>query len=77
MAIIGGFIAGVEFGSIADHSFGITTHDFNFWYALPYWVGSFVSGMVFIAFGEVVKLLTQIRNNLALKEDENADSKKN
>lgn len=43
--------------------------DFNWTLALTYWVSSFISGMMFIGFSEVIKLLQSINDKLSRKKD--------
>jgi flagellar basal body-associated protein FliL len=51
--ILGGFILGMILGQ-DDTSY---SSDFSWVLALPWWIGGFVTGMLFIGFAEVIELL--------------------
>ena len=62
---IGGFIAGIALGRVVvdrGYSYRYTYTEFSFAAAFVYWFASFVSGMVFLGFAEIIKLLTEIKN---------------
>ena len=59
LTFVGGFILGIVMGVAGAYG---SDSDFNFGLAIVYWVASFVSGMMFIAIAEVLKLLTAIKN---------------
>ena len=65
ITFIGGFISGFVFGMVEVTKGTYYTHtstEFSFTLALTYWAVSFVSGMVFLGFAEVIQLLTDIKN---------------
>ena len=51
-----GFIIGIILGA------STISGDFSFVVALTYWGVSFISGMVFLGFAEIIQLLTEIKN---------------
>ena len=55
---IGGFIAGIFIANIQIGAY----HEFSFVIALTYWVGALVSGIIFLGFAEIIKLLNDIKN---------------
>lgn len=67
LIFIGGFIAGIALGFVEvtkGNYFTYTTTEFSFPVALTYWAASFISGMLFIGFAEVIKLLNSIKKFL-------------
>lgn len=56
---IGGFLAGIVLATALEYDVG---GGFSFAIALAYWVMALVSGMAFFGFGEIIQLLTDIRN---------------
>jgi hypothetical protein len=59
--IFAGLLVGLVFGSATD-AYGTST--FNIKIALIWWISGFVTGMLFIGFSEVIKLLDNINNKL-------------
>ena len=58
---IGGLIAGIVLGNV-DVSYSYYTYkEFSFAIALTYWAISFISGMVFLGFAEIIQLLSDIK----------------
>lgn len=60
VSYIGLFIAGIALGR---HEVGTyyTRTEFSLALALPYWIAGLVSGTLFLGFAEVIKLLTDIK----------------
>lgn len=44
--------------------FGNIPENFNIYFALPWWVGGFIVGILFIGFSEVIQLLQDINNKM-------------
>ena len=59
---IGGFILGIIMGYAAQYV-EYVDGDFSFVAAFTYWCTSFISGMVFLGFAEIIKLLDVISKN--------------
>ncbi len=59
IVFIGGAIMGIILGNV-ENSYGYTS--FNIAVAIIYWVAAFISGMMFIGFAEIIKLLEDIKN---------------
>lgn len=62
-----GFIAGIKLGEVEVVKGVYTTYtvkEFSFGVAIIYWASAFISGMLFIAFGKIIDLLTDIKNKL-------------
>jgi CBS domain containing-hemolysin-like protein len=55
--MIVGFIMGLIFG----HQLTLF-EDFNYLIAIPCWIGSFIIGILFIGFAEIIHLLHSIKN---------------
>lgn len=63
---IGGFIAGIAFGTVevtrgVYYTYTYTDTEFSFKIALIYWCASFISGTMFLSFAEIIKLLDAIK----------------
>lgn len=56
--IVAGFIGGL----IMEKALGQWSYTFEFGFALPYWIGGFISGMLFIGLSEIINLLQKIYN---------------
>lgn len=62
---IGGFIAGIVLGKqpvIRGTYYQHVDMEFSFAAALVWWATSFISGMIFLGFAEIIKLLHAIKN---------------
>ncbi len=62
---IGGFIIGIKFANVEvvkGNYYHYADTEFSLTLAIMYWGISFISGLVFIGFSEVIRLLTGIRN---------------
>ncbi len=62
---IGGFIAGIALGRVEvtrGYYYTYTDTEFSFAQAFIYWAISFISGMAFLGFAEIIQLLTDIKN---------------
>ncbi len=59
---IGGFIAGIALGNVEAEGYYRSHTEFSFGIALIYWSISLISGLLFLGFSEVIKLLTAIKN---------------
>ncbi len=59
---IGGFIAGIGLGYVEVEGYYSSYTEFSFKAALIYWAASFISGMLFLGFAEIIQLLTAIKN---------------
>lgn len=55
-----GFFAGIIMGNQAGES--VRNSNFSLPAALIYWGAGFISGMMFMGFGEIIQLLTEIKN---------------
>ena len=62
IVFIGGFIAGIALGNVEVEGYYSSHSEFSFAIALTYWAVSFVSGMFFLGFAEIIQLLTDIKN---------------
>lgn len=56
LIFIVGFVTGLLYGNV-DYG------EFSFAVAFMYWSAGFISGMTFLGFGEIIQLLTDIKNN--------------
>lgn len=56
-----GFIAGIALGTVETGLY-YTRTEFSFAVAFIYWCVAFVSGTMFLGFGEIIQLLTDIKN---------------
>jgi choline-glycine betaine transporter len=69
---VGGFIAGLVFGSQEVIHPGIytsyTTEEFLIEVAIIYWASAFVSGSLILGFAEVIKLLQKIEDKMGVNE---------
>lgn len=59
--IICGFIAGCVFGNVVVKEYWSNDTEFSFKVAFTYWIVSFISGMMFFGFAEIIKLLEDIK----------------
>ena len=62
---IGGFISGIALGNVEVVKgvyYTYTETEFSFAHAFTYWAISFISGMSFLGFAEIIKLLTDIKH---------------
>lgn len=62
---IGGFISGIVFGRVEvtkGYYYTYTETEFSFTLALIYWAASFIGGMFFLGFSEIIRLLTDIKH---------------
>ncbi len=57
-----GFIAGFVLGRQVVKSSVFNRADFSFAIAFIYWAVSFISGMMFLGFAEIIQLLQDIKN---------------
>lgn len=65
---IGGVIAGFAFGTVEErigYNSSLTTTELSFIRAAIYWISSFIAGMLFYGFGEIIQLLSNISNTQA------------
>ena len=60
LIFIGAFTVGCIVG---DNVYG----EFGFGVALPYWAAGLISGMIFLGFGEIIELLSEIEYNTRRK----------
>ena len=58
---IAGFIAGIVFGNVEVEGYYRSYSEFSFALAFIYWCVSFISGMMFLGFAEIIKLLDAIK----------------
>ena len=64
---IGGFIAGIVFGTVEvekGYYYTYTDTEFSFAIAFVYWCTSLISGTMFLGFAEIIKLLDTIKKKL-------------
>lgn len=69
LVMIGGFIAGGILGDVEITKgtyYRYTTTEFSFAVAFTYWCGAFISGMIFLGFSEIIQLLSDIKNKVAV-----------
>ncbi len=62
---IGGFISGIVFGRVEvtkGYYYTYNETEFSFTLALIYWAASFIGGMFFLGFSEIIRLLTDIKH---------------
>ncbi len=65
IVFIGGFICGIVLGNVEVVKgvyYTYTDTEFSFAHAFTYWAISFISGMSFLGFAEIIKLLTDIKH---------------
>lgn len=60
---VGGFIIGLVLGAEGGSSYG-SRNEFDFVAAVSSWATAFVSGIIFLGFAEIIKLLNDIKNRL-------------
>ena len=61
----GGFIAGIVLGRVEvtrGFYYTYTDTEFSFAQAFTYWAISFINGMIFLGFAEIIQLLTDIKS---------------
>lgn len=68
LTFIGGFLAGIFLGQVettTGYYFSKTETTFSLAKAAIYWISSFIAGMLFYGFGEIIQLLSNISNTQA------------
>lgn len=59
---IAGFVAGILCGNVEIEGYYRHSTEFSFQIAFTYWATAFISGMIFIALSEIIKLLEDIKH---------------
>ena len=62
IVFIGGFIAGLVFGTVEVESSYYSEAEFSLAAAFVYWCDAFIYGTIFLVFAEIIKLLEAIKN---------------
>ncbi len=62
IVFVGGFLVGIALGNVEVEGYYSYHKEFSFAIAFGYWCTSFISGMVFLGFAEIIKLLNDIKN---------------